>query len=116
MGFWYPVSKDGYYVPTPVNVPSKVIFYFETLCLLSALDHIQSKAHQGAKILIYTDNTNTIDIFHTLHCLPPYNHCLKVAMNIIIHNNFSLCILYIPGDQNIVADALSCAFLCCPLA
>ena len=26
MGFWYPVSKDGYYAPTPVNVPSDVIF------------------------------------------------------------------------------------------
>jgi hypothetical protein len=44
MGFWYPISKDGYYAPTPVNVPSNVIFYFKTLCVLSALDHVQSKA------------------------------------------------------------------------
>ena len=27
MGFWYPISKDGYYAPTPVNVPTDVIFY-----------------------------------------------------------------------------------------
>ena len=37
MGFWYPISKDGYYAPTPVNMPSNVIFYFESLCVLSAL-------------------------------------------------------------------------------
>jgi hypothetical protein len=59
------------------------------------------------KILIYTDNTNTINIFRTLHCLPPYNHLLKAAVDIIIHNNFSLCVLYVPGEHNVVADALS---------
>jgi hypothetical protein len=41
LGFWYPVSKDGYYTPTPVNIPTNVIFYFETLCVLSALIYIQ---------------------------------------------------------------------------
>ena len=35
--FWYPASKDGYYAPTLVNIPSDVIFYFEALCVLSAL-------------------------------------------------------------------------------
>ena len=40
MGFWYPVSKDGYYAPTPVNVPTSIIFYFEALCVLSALVNV----------------------------------------------------------------------------
>jgi hypothetical protein len=108
MGFWYLVSKDGYYAPTPVNVPSNVIFYFESLCVLSTLHHIQTKAQQSAKILIYTDNTNTVDIFQTLHCLPPYNHHLKTAVDIIIHNDFFLRILHVPGEHNVVADTLSC--------
>jgi hypothetical protein len=106
MGFWYPISKDGYYVPTPVNVPSNVIFYFETLCVLSALDHVQLKAKRGSKIVIYTDNSNVVDIFHILHCPPPYNHLLKAAVNIILHNDYLLGVLHIPGEQNLVADAL----------
>ena len=107
MGFLYPISKDGYYAPTPTNVPSNVIFYFECLCVLSALADVQTKAPHGSKILIYTDNANTVDIFHTLHCLPAYNHLLQRAVDIIMAKDFSLCVLHVPGDQNVVADTLS---------
>jgi hypothetical protein len=108
MGFWYPVSKDGFYAPTPVTISSNAIFYFKALCVVSALKHVQTKAKRGLKILIYTDNTNTVDIFQTLHCLPPYNPLLKTAVDIIMHNKYSLCVLHIPGDQNIITDALLC--------
>ena len=107
MGFWYLISKDGYYAPTPVDMPSNVIFYFESLCVLSALENVQSKVPKGSKILIYTDNSNSVDIFHTLHCLPPYNPLLKAAVDILIHNDYSLWVLHVPGEENIIADALS---------
>ena len=107
LGFWYPISKDGYYAPTPTNVPSGVIFYFETLCVLSALDHVQSRAPRGSKILLYTDNANSVDIFRSLCCLPPYNQLLKSAVDIVTRNDYSLHVLHIPGNQNVVADALS---------
>ena len=83
MGFWYPVSKDGYYAPTPVNVPSDVIFYFEALCVLSAIIHVESRAPNGAKIIIYTDNMNTVDIFRSLCCLPQYNHLVTFTIHSI---------------------------------
>ena len=79
MGFWYLVSKEGYYAPTPVNVPTNVIFYFEALCVLSALVDVQRKAPHGSKVLIYTDNANCVDIFRSLRCLPAYNNLLKAA-------------------------------------
>jgi hypothetical protein len=107
MGYWYPATKDGYYAPTPVNVPANIIFYFEALCVLSALIHVQSRARRGSTVMIYTDNANTVDIFRTLRCLPHYNHLLKSAVDIVIHNDFSLRVLHVPGDQNVVADALS---------
>ena len=107
MGFWYPVSKDGYYAPTPVNVPSDVIFYFETLCVLSALVDVQKKAPNRSKILIYTDNSNTVDVFRSLRCLPAYNHLLKSAVDVLINRDYSLRVLHVPGEQNVVADALS---------
>jgi hypothetical protein len=107
MGFWYPISKDGYYAPTPVNVPTNAIFYFETLCVLSALHHVQVKARRESKILIYTDNANTVDIFRSLRCLPPYNGLLKAAVDILVAQDFSLRVLHVPGERNVVADALS---------
>ena len=107
MGFWYPVSKDGYYAPTPVNVPTDVIFYFEALCVLSAIVNVQSRASRGAKILIYTDNLNTVDIFRSLRCLPQYNHLLKQAVDVLLRHDYSLRVLHVTGDQNTVADALS---------
>ena len=107
MGFWYPAFKDGYYAPTPVNVPSNVIFYYETLCVVSALVNVASRAPHGSKILIYTDNLNSVDIFRSLHCLPSYNHLLRLAMDVLIENDFSLRVLHVPGEDNIIADALS---------
>lgn len=107
LGFWYPVLKEGYYAPTPVNVPSDVIFYFESLCVLSALVDVQTRVPRGSKILIYTDNANTVGIFRSLRCLPPYNHLLKQAVDVMIQNDFSLRVLHIPGEDNVIADALS---------
>ena len=107
MGFWYPISKDGYYAPTPVNVPSDVIFYYETLCIISAIVNVKQKARKGSKILIYTDNANTVNIFRSLRCLPAYNHLIRTAVDVLIENDFSLRVLHVPGEDNVVADALS---------
>ena len=90
LGFWYPKSKDGYYAPTPVQVPTNAIFYFESLSVLLALINVQHKAPRGSKIIIFTDNQNTVDMFWSLHCLPPYNRLLKPAVDILIKHDFSL--------------------------
>ena len=37
MGFWYSELQIGFYSPTPWDVDSKLIYYFEALCVLSAL-------------------------------------------------------------------------------
>ena len=95
LGFWYPSLKEGCYAATPVNIPTNAIFYFETLSVISALDNIQAKAPKNSKILIYMDNMNTVDIFRSLHCLPAYNHLLRHAVDILLKNDYSLCVLQI---------------------
>ena len=62
---------------------------------------------KGSKFLIYTDNSNSVGIFHTLCCLPSYNPLLKAAVDILIRNDYSLRVLHVPGEENIVVDALS---------
>ncbi|KAF8804719.1 hypothetical protein BYT27DRAFT_7259194 [Phlegmacium glaucopus] len=88
LGFWYPSNKTGYYAPTPVNVPTEFIFYYKSLCVLSALTNLQKKAHRGSWIIIYTDNSNTeraIAIGHAIDTttLKLYNSALNSYLSFV---------------------------------
>ncbi|KAF6761393.1 hypothetical protein DFP72DRAFT_785929, partial [Ephemerocybe angulata] len=80
MGFWFPAYNAGFYAPVPSNIPPGMIFYAEALCVVSAIDFICDRT-QKRKILIRTDNQNTVDIFASLRCLPEYNPFLTHAID-----------------------------------
>jgi len=40
MGFWLPDKCISYYSPVPENITNEQIFYFEALCVLSAIHHV----------------------------------------------------------------------------
>jgi hypothetical protein len=86
MGFWLPDKCVGYYSPVPENTTDEHIFYFEALCVLSAFHHATEVlcVPPSSRILIYTDNDNTVAIFNTLRCLPHYNHILIDAADVSI--------------------------------
>ncbi|KAJ3504145.1 hypothetical protein NLJ89_g8094 [Agrocybe chaxingu] len=95
MGFWYPNLKLGFYSPTPAHTNPTLIFYFEALCVLSALYdvHLRSPRRGDGRFVIFTDNSNTVDIFNSLRALPAYNHLLKAAVDILLFGDHSLRIL-----------------------
>ena len=109
MGFWYPDFNIGFYSPTPCYEHPDLIFYFEALCVHSALfdAHRRTGAKENGRFIIYTDNSNTVDIFSSLRALLPYNHLLKTAIDILNIGNHDMCVLHVPGLENGVADALS---------
>ena len=107
MGFWYPETHKGFYSPTPNDGCERFIFYFEALCVLSALYNANASAPYASRILIYTDNQNTVDIFNSLRCTPEYNPILKASIDITLAHEHDLRILHVPGVENGVADALS---------
>lgn len=109
MGFWLPDQCVGFYSPVPEGLNEEQIFYFEALCVLSALHHLVNTSHpqQSSCILIYTDNDNTVAIFNTLRCLPRYNNILISAADTLIRKNLHLRVLHIAGELNYVADAIS---------
>ena len=80
MGFWYPETEMGFWARTPRDGGEHFIFYFEALCVLSALYHADLSAPYASRILIYTDNQNTVDIFNSLRAMPEYNHILKASL------------------------------------
>lgn len=76
--------------------------------VLSALYHaINNNLLHDKKIIIYTDNTNTCDAFNMLAAEPVYNNIMKSAADLLITSNNQLRVLYIEGELNVVADALS---------
>src|SRR6266567_6442325 len=87
MGYWFPDHKVSYFSPVPFSVPSDIIFYFEALCVAAALEHAHLSTADGARILIYTNNMNTVDIFNSLRCKPEYNPILCFAVDILIDSN-----------------------------
>jgi hypothetical protein len=107
MGFWYHNTDVGYYSPTPSPSPVEHIFYFEALCALSALQHAAESFPNKCRFVIYSDNTNTVDIFSSLRADPAFNHILQAAADIMIKNNVDLRVLHIPGTSNTIADAIS---------
>jgi hypothetical protein len=109
MGFWLPDKRVGFYCPVPDGLTDKQIFYFEALCVISAIHHLVETRQppQSSRLLIYTDNDNTVAIFNTLRCLPKYNNILISAADILIKESLDLRVLHIAGELNYVADAIS---------
>ena len=109
MGFWYPDLGIAFYSPTPPHEHPDLIFYFEALCIHSALfdAHRRTTSSGGGHFVIYTDNSNTVDIFSSLRVLPSYNHLLKTAIDILCTGDNDLRVLHVSGVDNAVADALS---------
>jgi hypothetical protein len=46
-------------------------------------------------------------MFNTLRAQPLYNPLLITAVDLLLDHGVDLCIFHIPGQDNIVADALS---------
>ncbi|KAJ3532167.1 hypothetical protein NMY22_g7856 [Coprinellus aureogranulatus] len=107
MGFWYPDHRVGFYAPTPTDPPSKLIYYFEALCVVSALTHATQNGARHARVVIYTDNFNTVDIFSSLRCDPALNHLLLHAVDTFTAYDIDLRVLHVPGEKNVIADAIS---------
>ena len=95
------------YAEIPEWVACDIIFYFEALSVATALDHLSRSMGPHSKILIYTDNTNTVSSFNSLRCLPEFNPLLKHCVDILLANDYLLQVCHVAGEDNSVADAIS---------
>jgi hypothetical protein len=107
MGIWYKDSTKGFYSPIPTLTPLRHIFYYEALCAVSAIRDAVSQHPTASRIIIYSDSTNTVDIFSSLRATPPFNHILLFAADIVLKKNIDLRVSHVPGAKNVIADAIS---------
>ncbi|EKM61562.1 uncharacterized protein PHACADRAFT_190737 [Phanerochaete carnosa HHB-10118-sp] len=109
LGFWSPARQEGFMAALPVS-PDAVedtIFWYESLCVLAALQWAAALHHCPRRLAIYTDNLNTVQIFDCFRASAPYNSILHAASATLIASGIDLRVWHIPGSENVVADALS---------
>jgi len=107
IGFWSPTHSDAHYGDVPLNPPKGVIFFFEAFAVLCALQWAVSLEHCPKRLVIYSDNENTVEMFNNLRALAGYNDILTDAVDILIKHEIDLRVHHIAGLQNVVADRLS---------
>ncbi|KAJ3889027.1 hypothetical protein GG344DRAFT_31474, partial [Lentinula edodes] len=82
------------------------IFYFEALTVVSAILHT-IKLPFVPRVFVFTDNTNTVDMFHSLKAKQLYNPLLLTTVDHAICSNIQFRVAHIRGEENGIADALS---------
>lgn len=114
MGIWLPSLSLGLRAPTDPSSPMiSRIFYWESLCVLSALQWMStnvsfpSNPERPGRLTIWTDNSNTVSMFDSLSASPEYNDILRTSVDIRLKYNIDLRVLHVPGLDNTVADLLS---------
>jgi len=106
LGVWFPGEHVGYQCPLPLNAPKDAIFFFEALAICSAILLARS-FRKTTCMIVYTDNTNTFDIFNSLAAKPVYNRILMSLIDMLIKDGIDLRVYHILGKDNLIADLLS---------
>src|SRR5882762_1404803 len=89
MGIWFLGEHAGYQCPLPLDVPKDIIFFFEALAVCSAI-HLGCCFVKTTQLIVYTDNTNTFNIFTSLAVRPDYNRILMSAIDVLIKDEIDL--------------------------
>ncbi|KIK82338.1 hypothetical protein PAXRUDRAFT_153932 [Paxillus rubicundulus Ve08.2h10] len=108
LGFFLPASNTGYQCTLPLSPPENSIFFFEALAACSAIHHVASLPSRPRRLAIYSDSTNTVDLFSSLRASHPYNTILISAIDVLLRNQIDFRVIHIDGSKNHVADTLSC--------
>ena len=107
LGFYFQDTREGFQCEVPHGLPRDMIFYFEALAVVSVVEAATRLSSVPARLLVFTDNTNTVDIFHSLRSMPSYNALLKFTISLLLKFDISLRVVHIQGIDNIIADSLS---------
>ncbi|PIL27246.1 hypothetical protein GSI_10390 [Ganoderma sinense ZZ0214-1] len=100
LGLYFPWHHLGFFCPTPENIPTNSIFFPEALAICSAIHKLSAWRSVGRhikRIMILSDNTNTVSIFQSLCAEPTYNSILMSAVDVLLANKTEHRVHHIPG-------------------
>jgi hypothetical protein len=105
LAFWFSEFNLEFQCVIPDSADWKFIFHYELLAVTCCM--LQDIAHSMPRLIMYMNNQNTVDIWHVLKTSAPYNKLLIIGIDALIDNSTDTRVLHIPGEDNIVTNALS---------
>ena len=109
LGFFLPSLKLAFQSTLPSVCASEHIFFFKALAVCSTFhyfaQHPPGLSHN--RLVVYTDSTNTVDIFNSLRASASYNHILISSVDIALDHEVDFHVLHVRGIDNPIADAIS---------
>ncbi|KDQ52375.1 hypothetical protein JAAARDRAFT_198293 [Jaapia argillacea MUCL 33604] len=99
LGFWFPTLAIGFQTSLPGHAPKETIFYFEALTVCSTLHYAAEVKPSPTKVVIYTDNTNTMSMFDSLWAHSRYNHVLMSLVDILLDAAIELHVPHITSTE-----------------
>ena len=105
MGIWFPGKYASFQCPLPTEGPRDLIFFYKVLAVYAAF--CLGKEYACDWITIYSDNTNTVDMFSSLCTQPTYNRILMAWVDFTLSTSITMRVYFIPGTQNIIVGHLS---------
>lgn len=106
LSFYLPYTNQGFISEVPEGIPAEMNFFREALAVTSAIDHI-ARSHPSSKLVVFSENQNTVDLFSSLSTRPDYNPLLIYATSLLLDFDIRLKVIHVPGESNHIADALS---------
>jgi hypothetical protein len=108
IAFYVPELKLGFQARLPAGASREHIFFFEAFAVCSAFHYFADMMDRKVdRLVVYSDNTNTVDIFDSLRAIPPYSRILISAITKVLDNHIDFRVLHIRGVDNSISDALS---------
>jgi hypothetical protein len=100
--------SEGFYQDlVSASTPASNILWYESLAIASAIAFGASHPSHPHRLAVFTDNLDAVQMFDSL-TLSAYSPVLLFSCERLICCDIDLRVFHIPGDNNLVADALSC--------
>jgi hypothetical protein len=84
MGIWFLGEYTSYQCLLPPDGPQDLIFFYEALAVCSTF--YLGTEYGCDHIAIYSDDTNTVNMFSSLHAKPVHNSILVAAVDLAVKN------------------------------
>ncbi|KIK39922.1 hypothetical protein CY34DRAFT_88341 [Suillus luteus UH-Slu-Lm8-n1] len=107
MGYWYPSLNLGFQSSLPTRSPVNDIFFYEALCVGSAIHDAVTRLPHSGRLAVFTDSLNSMYMFNSLSGGPGFNRLLMDVVEVILAFEIDFRVFHISGDLNVVADYLS---------
>jgi hypothetical protein len=84
MGFYFVDLKTDYQLDLPHSPPKDMIFYFEALTVLAIIKKACILSPLPKCLVVFSDNSNTVDIFSSLCAKSDYNGILNATVTLLL--------------------------------